>query len=566
MSASAVRTARSGRWIRMMPACVSVASDCAVLVTCFRGSIAGNISLSGEAQSRRFLPRLDQPPDVPRAAWVEEDVPLADRRLLGEEACAEKRLADIGGELAVVAREPAREVGEVRVVAAPLAHAVEPLEDPPRDAAGGIGVLVRARGLAAPAEQPEHRLVVLLHRGRVRRAAPEPRDSLGDPQRMGLADRRAPLAGVAEHEGGERESPRAQAVDAARVVLEGERPEVFEHARLETRRGIAEQRHSAHPLARGHGEVIRRGRHPGVGQVDHRADRRGDEQPCALTNRLGVGVEAPEHGHGGEQALTVGGERDRDRPLARPRALALELGAAVAERILEQVAQARLRRRRGGNAAGGVQRLGERPGHDESAASNAARAASPCTAKTMRSSREPRSRCARTSSTSIRAPSSSGKPPTPVPKATSARLRAPSSSARASVAAVARRMTSAEVGPPRRIVAAWMTQREGMAPAVVSTASPRPIGALRSDSRWTSGPPAREIAPATPPPCASSVLAAFATASTSRVVMSAWSTSTLAIGLPYPHGEDPQAGHGARAGAGRLLPRLDAPGGRTARC
>ena len=93
------------------------------------------------------------------------------------------------------------------------------------------------------------------------------------------------------------------------------------------------------------------------------------------------------------------------------------------------------------------------------------------------------SRWRRTSSTSIRAASSSGKPPTPVPNATSARLRAPSSSARARVEAVARRMTSAEVGPPSSIVAAWITQRLGMSPAVVSTASPSAIGARARDSR-----------------------------------------------------------------------------------
>ena len=60
--------------------------------------------------------------------------------------------------------------------------------------------------------------------------------------------------------------------------------------------------------------------------------------------------------------------------------------------------------------------------------------------------------------------------------------RAPASARRAprpcaSVAAVARRMMSADVGPPSSIVAAWMTQRAGMSPAVVSTASPSPIGA-----------------------------------------------------------------------------------------
>ena len=95
-------------------------------------------------------------------------------------------------------------------------------------------------------------------------------------------------------------------------------------------------------------------------------------------------------------------------------------------------------------------------------------------------------------------------------------------------------MISAEVGPPRCIVAAWMTQRAGMSPAVVSTASPSPIGALASDSRWTPGPPARLIAAATPPPWASSVLAALAIASTASVVMSVSRTSIAAIGLRYP--------------------------------
>jgi hypothetical protein len=70
-------------------------------------------------------------------------------------------------------------------------------------------------------------------------------------------------------------------------------------------------------------------------------------------------------------------------------------------------------------------------------------------------------------------------------------------------------------------VAAWITQREGISPALVSTASPSPIGARSWDSRWTSGPPARLIAPATPPPWRSSVFAALAIASTSSRVTSA---------------------------------------------
>jgi hypothetical protein len=90
-----------------------------------------------------------------------------------------------------------------------------------------------------------------------------------------------------------------------------------------------------------------------------------------------------------------------------------------------------------------------------------------------------------------------------------------------SVERVARSMISADVGPPSFIVAAWMTHFAGMSPAVVSTASPSPIGARSSDSRWTAGPPARLIAPATPPPCFSWVLAALAIASTSSLVTSA---------------------------------------------
>src|SRR3954447_14526896 len=68
-------------------------------------------------------------------ARVQEDVALPDARLGLQQASLEQRLAHGLGELAVVAREAACQVGELRVVAAPLAHAVEALEDP----AGGAG-------------------------------------------------------------------------------------------------------------------------------------------------------------------------------------------------------------------------------------------------------------------------------------------------------------------------------------------------------------------------------------------------------------------------------------------
>src|SRR3954452_18876700 len=88
------------------------------------------------------LAALDEGPDLADAPGVEEDVALADRWLLLEEARVEQRLADLLRQRPVVPREAAREVGEVGVVAAPLAHPVEPLEDAPRHAPGGIGVLV----------------------------------------------------------------------------------------------------------------------------------------------------------------------------------------------------------------------------------------------------------------------------------------------------------------------------------------------------------------------------------------------------------------------------------------
>src|SRR4051794_38831014 len=133
----------------------------------------------------------------------------------------------------------------------------------------------------------------------------------------------------------------------------------------------------------------------------------------------------------------------------------------------------------------------------------------------------------------IRAASSTGKPPTPVPNATSPSDRTPSSSAVARVDRVARSTTSADARPPgSSIVAAWITQRAASSPPVVSTASPTGTGARSRDSRSSAGPAARAIAPATPPPCSSCELAAFAIASTSSRVMSACSTVSSATSPP----------------------------------
>src|SRR5512133_212959 len=119
------------------------------------------------------LTALDQGVNVAGAARVEEDVALPDARLLGEQARREERLANGLGERAVVAGEAPGEVGELGVVAAPLAHAVEALQDAPRDAAGGVGVVVGARHARRGVERGEDGVLVLLHRGRVGRAAAE---------------------------------------------------------------------------------------------------------------------------------------------------------------------------------------------------------------------------------------------------------------------------------------------------------------------------------------------------------------------------------------------------------
>ena len=86
---------------------------------------------------------------------------------------------------------------------------------------------------------------MLLDRDGVGGAAAEPRDGLGDAQRMRGPERLAQAGRVAEHEGGDDERPRPQPVDAGGVVLERERPELLERRRVEPGRRVAEQREPA---------------------------------------------------------------------------------------------------------------------------------------------------------------------------------------------------------------------------------------------------------------------------------------------------------------------------------
>ena len=230
-------------------------------------------------------------------------------------------------------------------------------------------------------------------------------------------------AGVAEHDGGDGERLGPQAVDAAGVVLERERPELLELGGLEAGRRVAEQRVAPALSPTRTREVLRASASAGGAVRSTSAPTTAATSSHARSeSALGVGVQGGAHGDGGEQPLAVGGERDGDRvargcPSASGRARRRRGAASrrAGRAGAPWPAAARPRRRR--------RRARPRGSPATSAASNAARAASPWTAKTTRSSREPPSRWRRTSSTSTRAASSSGKRPTPVPNATSARLR-----------------------------------------------------------------------------------------------------------------------------------------------
>ena len=104
--------------------------------------------------------------------------------------------AGVGGHAGHHHYIPGGLVAEVGVVAAPLAHPVQPLQDPASDPAGRLRVVVGARrGAARRLEQRERGVLVLGDRRRVGRVAAEPRDRLGAVQRRARparASRRRP--------------------------------------------------------------------------------------------------------------------------------------------------------------------------------------------------------------------------------------------------------------------------------------------------------------------------------------------------------------------------------------
>src|SRR5229473_845674 len=92
------------------------------------------------------------------------------------------------------------------------------------------------------------------------------------------------------------------------------------------------------------------------------------------------------------------------------------------------------------------------------------------------------------------------------------------SSAQRNAASSACRSLSSSSPSPKRGPTAWITPLKGSFPAVVTTALPTAIGprlrTMRSDSSCSAAPAAREMMPATPPPCARWPLAALTMAST----------------------------------------------------
>lgn len=112
-------------------------------------------------------------------------------------------------------------------------------------------------------------------------------------------------------------------------------------------------------------------------------------------------------------------------------------------------------------------------------------------------------------------------PPTPVPRPGKARLFMCACLAHSSAALVAALMSSRVAAMAGRIiVGACMMYFALSLPAVVAAAMPMGTGAFFSACFSISFPPALRMAPATPPPIVSWLLAGFTMASTSSFVIS----------------------------------------------
>ena len=124
---------------------------------------------------------------------------------------------------------------------------------------------------------------------------------------MGDPDRRLEVRDVVEHEGREREGAGAEAVDPRDLAVEGERDELGLG-------GVARdlEREVVAGRAREHGA--------GSADLDERTGERGDEQPRALADGVGVGGEPGGDGRDGPQPGGRRGDRDGDGRARTPSA------------------------------------------------------------------------------------------------------------------------------------------------------------------------------------------------------------------------------------------------------
>ena len=241
---------------------------------------------------------------------------LADGRLLGEVAGAQQRLADLERQLPLVAREAAREMAELGVVPAVLAHAVEPAQHPARDPTGGDG---SSWARAGPSRAPSSASTASSW------SSTEP-DSAGRPPsratasatRSGWWEPIGSRRATRPHTAG-RERARSQAVDALRVVLEASGARLLELRRLEPGRRIAQHR-VAGRLPDAQLEPLDSGERGRRGELDERADHRRHHSQ-ARSGSASMSARSAGPAGTAASALAVGGEDDGDRILARARAL-----------------------------------------------------------------------------------------------------------------------------------------------------------------------------------------------------------------------------------------------------
>ena len=165
---------------------------------------------------------------------------------------------------------------------------------------------------------------------RVGRAPAQRRDvAAATTQRVGGADRGAQVVDVGQHPAGQRQRARPQAVDALRRALEGQR------ARARRRRVAGD----------GEGQLAAETRPArtaaGARHLDQRAHERGDQQPGALVDGIGIGAQAP-GGRGATRAQRLAGAAHGDEDgLLVARALGAQLAGAALELGVEQRSQPR---------------------------------------------------------------------------------------------------------------------------------------------------------------------------------------------------------------------------------